>query len=149
VILGTGFTHILPDAVDAWGEYYASVGKDQDSLYPMAYAVALGCFLFLWAVDRIWGHSGGGEHGHSHGGGGGDHGHAHGSGKDQLDSKHNGSYNTTDVSAGSGRRGVRDSGKRHPPSTAFAFVCDCMGGIVLFCDRCDFAESGHSPQTGE
>ena len=74
VIVGAGFTHILPDAVDAWTTYACLHGDHDDSLYPYAEMIGVAVLLLLFSIDRscirhgIGGDDGsdGGHSGHSH-----------------------------------------------------------------------------------
>jgi zinc transporter ZupT len=53
VILGAGFIEIMPDAQQAWTLYRNGAPEP----YPLPFLVSLATFMFLWSIDRVWGHA--------------------------------------------------------------------------------------------
>jgi len=75
VVMGAAFSHLLPDAQEAFEHYFDGGdehehdhdhdhGHDDDDIYPWAYLCAAASLLILWTID-LWMKQQG--HGHSHG----------------------------------------------------------------------------------
>jgi len=73
IILGGAFSHLFPDAIAAWDDYFAQSSSDYANKdYPFASLLAAFTLLLLMAVDNVFLHRGLDGHGHS-----GKHGHNH------------------------------------------------------------------------
>jgi len=68
LFLGIGILHLLPEAQEAYDDYYESIGEADEDHFPWVNFLSVACFAFLLFIERIAfdqsppGH----DHSHSH-----------------------------------------------------------------------------------